>query len=440
MTYEELAPYLKGFYMALHQHLPQRDSEDWKTNETQWDTYIYEKLDRGDVSSEEAHQMLNPPSFEDIPQPKEVKCVPELAQALTALKLLFSQEEPPRMLVRSASLLYIQYGFADASGTGLGASVTTDEGIRVRIGTWGVDSQDESSNWWEFENLVTTLEAQGERGNLQGADVVMCTDNLTAEAAANKASSTSPKLYRLAVRLRALQFKHGAQFIISHVAEERMKDQGTDGVSRGHLKEGIAVGKKMLDFVPFHKMACDSSSTLKPWIKGWATPGVEFITPEGWFERGHDHDDGKKDARGFWPPTIRTGTFVWTPAPAAAHIAIEQLRVLARLKRQHSTHIVCIPSLLAHEWSRLLWKAADVVFEVPCGASCWPNECLESLTIGILFHRAPHTDHGSSVGRKDVLRGEEDAGDASCRDLAPGNFLQQLCVDCRGWNNTTHGL
>jgi hypothetical protein len=92
------------------------------------------------------------------------------------------------MLVRSASLLYIRYGFADASGTGLGASITTDEGIRVRIGTWGSDSQDESSNWREFENLVTTLEAEGERGNLNGAAVVMCTDNSTAESAANKAS------------------------------------------------------------------------------------------------------------------------------------------------------------------------------------------------------------------------------------------------------------
>jgi hypothetical protein len=175
--------------------------------------------------------MLNPPSFEDIPQPKTVKCVPELAQALPALELLFSQETPPIMLVRSASLLYVRYGFADASGTGLGTSITIDEGIRVHIGTWGSDSQDESSNWREFENLVTTLEAKGERGNLKGAAVVMCTDNSTAESAANKASSTSPKLYQLAVRLRALQFKYGAQFIISHVVGKRMKDQGTDGVS-----------------------------------------------------------------------------------------------------------------------------------------------------------------------------------------------------------------
>jgi hypothetical protein len=135
MTYEELAPYLKGFYLALHYHLPWRDAEGWKTNEKQCGAYVYAKLDRGDITSDEANQMLNPPSFEDIPQPKTVKCVPELAQILPALELPFSQETPPRMLVRSASLLYIRYGFADASGTGLDASITTDEGIWVRIGT-----------------------------------------------------------------------------------------------------------------------------------------------------------------------------------------------------------------------------------------------------------------------------------------------------------------
>jgi hypothetical protein len=73
MTYEELAPYLKGFYLALHYHLPRRDAEGWKTNKKQWDAYVYAKLDRGDITSDEANQMLNLPSFEDIPQPKTVK-------------------------------------------------------------------------------------------------------------------------------------------------------------------------------------------------------------------------------------------------------------------------------------------------------------------------------------------------------------------------------
>jgi hypothetical protein len=295
-------------------------------------------------------------------------------QVLPALELFFRQPNPPRMLVRSAHLLYIRYGFANASVTGLSASITTNQGVRVRIGIWGQDSQDETLNWREFESLVTTLEAEGERGNLDDAAVVMCTDNLTAESATNRASSTSPKLYRLAVRLRALQFRHGAQFIVSHVAGERMKDQGTDGVSRGHLQEGIVVGDPMIKFIPFHKSALTSSPTLRAWLKSWVPAGAEFLEPEGWFERGHGQDGGKKDTQGFWIPTIRSGTFVWTPPPAAARIAVEQLWI-ARIKRQNSLHIVCIPSLLSHEWSRMPWKAADVVFKVPRGVSFWPAKC-----------------------------------------------------------------
>jgi hypothetical protein len=137
---------------------------------------------------------------------------------------------------------------------------------------------------------VTTLEAEGNRGNLDGAVVVMCTDYSSTESAANRASSTSPNFYRLAVRLRALQFRHGAQFIVSDVAGERMKDQGTDGVSQGHLKEGIAVRGSMIKFIPFHKSALTSSPTLRAWLKSWAPTGAEFLEPEEWFKRGHDQD------------------------------------------------------------------------------------------------------------------------------------------------------
>jgi hypothetical protein len=229
MTYKDLAPYLKGFYLSLHKHLPRRDADGWKLSEKHWEAYIYAKLEKAEITEEEADQMLHPPSFEDIDRPTTLGCAPELLQALPARDQFFSQESPPKMLVRSETLLYIQCGFVDASGTGLGPSITTDQGIRVRIGTWGKDSEDDSSNWREFENLVTTLESEVASGNLNGAAVVICTDNFTVEAAANKASSTSPKLYRLAVRLKALQFRCGAQFTIPHVAGERMKDQGTDG-------------------------------------------------------------------------------------------------------------------------------------------------------------------------------------------------------------------
>ena len=50
------------------------------------------------------------------------------------------------------------------------------------------------------------------------------------------------------------------------------------------------------------------------------------------------------NAKGFWRPRILPGTFVWTPPPAAAAVAIEELRK-ARIKRQQLLNVVVIPML-----------------------------------------------------------------------------------------------
>jgi hypothetical protein len=78
MTYEDLAPYLKGFYLSLHKHLPQRDANGWKLSEKYWEAYVYSKLERLELTEEEADQMLHPPSFEDIARPTSIVCAPEL--------------------------------------------------------------------------------------------------------------------------------------------------------------------------------------------------------------------------------------------------------------------------------------------------------------------------------------------------------------------------
>jgi hypothetical protein len=184
--------------------------------------------------------------------------------------------------------------------------------------------------------------------------------------------------------------KQGCIVHIVHVAGTRMIAQGTDGLSRGDLGEGIMKGNKvMLDFVPLHLSAIERSPLLKDWINSWfivpESSRLVHLTPEGWFEAGHDIIGGEKNADNIWIPNYKPGHFVWAPAPAAGQAAIEQLRQ-ARLKRQDSTHLVVIPNLLAPRWRKHLFKAADLVIEMPFDETVWKKEEQhEPLTIALFF-------------------------------------------------------
>jgi hypothetical protein len=95
-------------------------------------------------------------------------------------------------------------------------------------------------------------------------------------------------------------------------------------------------------------------------------------------------DGGKIGWDGHWRPTLRTGKFVWTPAPAAALVALEELRK-ARIKRQHSSHIFICPRVMTPEWLKQLHKASDVVISVPAGHPAWPKQMYEPVLIGLVF-------------------------------------------------------
>jgi hypothetical protein len=140
----------------------------------------------------------------------------------------------------------------------------------------------------------------------------------------------------------------------------------------------------MLSFIPFHLSALQRSPSVEVWLKSWMGEDAEVLSPEGWFERGHDLLGGQYDKKGFWRHKIKTGKFVWAPPPAAALVAIEELRK-ARIKRQESLHVFVCPRLMKPEWFRQLYKASDIVFDVPVGCSCWPASMFEPLIIGVVF-------------------------------------------------------
>jgi hypothetical protein len=382
LTYEILAPYLKGFHLILAAHLDRRDSDGWKCTDRGWREYIYGREALGEISMEEANLLIETPSNGNLNNPPEaVRSTEHLRNDIMALSVFFSGLEPPRMQDRSLKVQVVRYGFGDASGTGFGSLIETPEGTKYRIGVWGYDDQEESSNFREFANVVHTIEEEAVLGNLNRAVIFFFTDNSTVESALYKGNSTSQKLFQLVLRFRKLQFEKGIKVVVSHVSGKRMIAQGTDGVSRGTLSEGVAGGSNMLEFIPLHLTAIDRHPQLEQWLLSWIGSDAEVLSPSDWFERGHDHDEGFYDKNGYWRIRHRKGTFIWVPPPAAAEVAVEELRK-ALIKRNESTHVFVCPRLLTTEWRKQLHKAADLVLTFPAGVDSegWPETMFEPHT------------------------------------------------------------
>jgi hypothetical protein len=89
--------------------------------------------------------------------------------------------------------------------------------------------------------------------------------------------------------------------------------QGTDGLSRGLLNEGVMAGESFFAFVPFNLSAALRSSSLVPWIRSWAGEDVIHLQPEDWFERAQDVSGWKMGQDNFKRPRIQRGCYLWTP-------------------------------------------------------------------------------------------------------------------------------
>ena len=111
---------------------------------------------------------------------------------------------------------------------------------------------------------------------------------------------------------------------------------------------------------------------------------IEFINAKGWFKRGHDISGGVKNVDGVWIPTYQPASFVWSPPPAVATIATEELRQ-ARQKRQLSAHVVVVPRLMWVEWWKQILKSADLIFDVPAGCKIWEKNMHEPLIFALYF-------------------------------------------------------
>jgi hypothetical protein len=418
-TYPSTFPYLKGFYNTLNGWRVDRDKEGWKIGRVAWLELISGDVafeNESDVELTFESRKRNFMKLNKRDKPEAVSASPRFLQDLRALNRLFEGDTPKLRLVRGVKVGMSLFGFGDASGSGFGSSWEGKEGIGYRFGTWGDSMNLQSSNLRELKNLVDTLSEMGNQGALKGTEVYLFTDNSTSEAAFHNGTSTSLKLFELVLEIKDLELKHGAIIHLCHVSGERMKAQGSDGLSRGNLNVGVMAGKSMLEFVPLHLNALQRHPPLKAWIESWTGDDrLEWLTPKQWFRRGHDlvENSWEVNIDGMKMPRVKSGFYVWTPPPFAAEAVVEELRK-ARHKRQKSHHLFVLPRLLQPQWRKQLYKAADLVVTLPPGHSAWPTNMFEPLTIVFIF---PYLSY-----RPWQLRG-------SIRLLALGRELSRLWRD-----------
>ena len=74
---------------------------------------------------------------------------------------------------------------------------------------------------------------------------------------------------------------------VIHVDGTRMIAQGTGGLSRGLMTEGVMSGKEMMSFVTINLSAMQRSENITEWINSlWGKGNKVPLKPEDWFKKG----------------------------------------------------------------------------------------------------------------------------------------------------------
>ena len=362
MTFPVLKAYLKGLHATLAAHNGGRDEDGWKIVNHQGEQLV---VCLGEDDAEDVPAGPARPG----PPPTEVWGVRRLKTDLEALSQITSSEHPPKRLARAKHKVKVVYGFGDALGRGLGAAVEVQGKIWWHSGMWDATLEKESSNFRELLNLVIALEDAANKGVLEGAEVFMFTDNIVAERAFFRGTSSSRFLFELVLRLKLLESKGDCILHLIHVAGTRMIESGVDGLSRGDQTSGVMRGVSVRDFVPIHRSAVVRQPQLATWIGTWAL--------------SRDKKPGKLLEPVEWESALIHGTtYIWVPAPAAADAAAEAMASCIHMNSQ-TCHVFVVPRLMTAWWNRKIRKATDVHLTIPVSSPIWPRGEHEPLTVSI---------------------------------------------------------
>jgi hypothetical protein len=124
MTFEMLTHHLKGFHLALARYLPRRNDEGWKLTDAEWMTYLMAKVANGQLMQLEVDQLLNTTPTHINTPPIFIQLTDHLRDDLFALREFFEVDQPQEVKARRQTVQLLLYSFPDASGGGLGSTVT----------------------------------------------------------------------------------------------------------------------------------------------------------------------------------------------------------------------------------------------------------------------------------------------------------------------------
>ena len=236
------------------------------------------------------------------------------------------------------------------------------------------------------------------------------------------------------LRIRAVQINYGTRIHIIHIAGTRMIAQGTDGLSRGNLSEGVLTGQNLLSFIPISQSAFDRSDLLLEWFRDWTqTPNLSPLKTSDWPWRGQAlsntpwvNIDGID-----MPQELDKYVFLWAPPPCLADVALEY--VLKSIhKRPDCYHIFICPKIMTYRWRKHLLKNYDFSFYLDPIHSIWNPNQHESLLIAIflpLLHCPPWTFRKS----KRILAMERKVREMQKdENWFNGSFLLKFWEFCRG--------
>ena len=124
----------------------------------------------------------------------------------------------------------------DASGNDFGGVLQIGNTINFQYGQWSSKISEKSSNYRKLRNLVETLEGLYLKRKLSNCKICLLTDNIVADYAFYKGSSSSKRLFELILQLRRLEIERSLIIHLIHISGKRMIDSGVDGLLRGDIQ------------------------------------------------------------------------------------------------------------------------------------------------------------------------------------------------------------